>query len=113
VCASGTVSTSFVLFDGAQSGTHAQFVVGKHFVCSKGTFDVLLHATSDLSTRDDFGNWSVMSGTGAYALLHRDGTITGTAVVPGVSIDDEYTGSMTSAKRKGRSLSAGGPFALA
>jgi hypothetical protein len=94
VCASGTVSTSFVLFNGAESGTRAQFVVGKHFVCSNGTFDLLLHATSDLSSRDDFGNWSVVSGTGAYALLHGDGTITGTAVVPGVSIDDEYTGSM-------------------
>jgi hypothetical protein len=94
VCASGTVSTPFVRFNGAQSGTQAQIHVGKHFVCPDGTFDLLLRVTLDFTTGDDIGTWSVVSGTGAYTLLHGDGTITGTDIVPFVVIQDEYSGSL-------------------
>jgi hypothetical protein len=97
VCASGTVSTSFLRLVGQQRGGQAQILVGKHFVCSDGTFDLLLHVTVYFlyfDTGDTLGGWSVVRGTGAYARLHGTGTITGTTVVPGTSIDDEYTGAM-------------------
>ncbi|HET8752471.1 MAG TPA: hypothetical protein VFM43_08110 [Gaiellaceae bacterium] len=94
LCANGTVSTPFVRFNGAQSGTQEQIHVGKHFVCSNGTFDLLLRVTLDFTTADDSGTWSVVHGTGAYALLHGAGTITGTAIVPSSVIQDEYRGSM-------------------
>jgi len=94
VCANGTVSTPFVRFDGAQSGRQEQIHVGKHFVCPDGTFDLLLRVTLDFSTANDSGTWSVVSGMGAYALLHGEGTIIGTAIAPFSVIQDEYRGSM-------------------
>ncbi len=92
VCASGTVSTPFALFVGGQSTTHAQLLVGKHFVCSAGTFDVLLRVTLRFDTGGTAGTWSVAHGTGAYAALHGTGKIIGTA--GGGGIQDEYTGAM-------------------
>ena len=94
VCASGMVSTPFVHYIATQSGSHAQIVVGKHFVCSNGTFDLILQVTQSFPTFDTSGRWSVVSGTGAYAALRGVGTIIGTAIVPGVSVQDEYTGSL-------------------
>lgn len=90
-------STTFLQLVGQQRGGQAQILVGKHFVCSDGTFDLLLHVTVFFlyfDTGDTLGGWSVVRGTGAYARLHGTGTITGTTVVPGTSIDDEYTGAM-------------------
>jgi len=92
VCAAGTVSTPFALFTGFQSGFKAQILVGKHFVCSNGTFEVLLRVTLDFSSGETQGTWSVVSGTGAYAKLHGGGMITGTPIPGG--IQDEYEGGM-------------------
>lgn len=92
VCAAGTVSTPFEVFVGGQSGFKAQILVGKHFVCSDGTFDVRLRVTIDFSTFDTEGTWSVVSGTGAYDKLHGGGSITGESFPNGVQ--DEYTGGM-------------------
>lgn len=93
VCATGSVSTRFELFGGWQSGFKSQLLVGKHFVCSDGTFDVLLRVTLDFATGSTTGTWSVVSGTAAYEKLHGEGRITGERSSPS-SIDDEYEGSM-------------------
>jgi hypothetical protein len=94
VCASGSVSTTYYQVKGYRNGRQSQLLVRKQFVCADGTFDLLLHVTSDFATTDnDSGTWAVTSGTGAYTLLHGTGTIIGTATGPN-SIDDEYTGSM-------------------
>jgi hypothetical protein len=55
---------------------------------------LLLRVTLDFSTANDSGTWSVVSGMGAYALLHGEGTIIGTAIAPFSVIQDEYRGSM-------------------
>jgi hypothetical protein len=36
----------------------------------------------------------VVGGTGAYSGLHGGGTLVGTAVDPGISIQDEYSGKL-------------------
>jgi hypothetical protein len=92
VCATGTVSTPFAIFVGGQSDTHAQILVGKHFVCPSGSFDVLLRVTLDFADGGTGGTWSVVAGSGAYAKLHGAGTIEGTPFDGG--IQDEYAGSM-------------------
>ena len=92
VCAAGTVSTPLSLFTGFQSGFKAQILVGKHFVCSDGTFEVLLRVTLDFSSGETHGTWSVVSGTGAYTKLHGGGGINGTPIPSG--IQDEYEGEM-------------------
>jgi hypothetical protein len=94
VCSSGTVSTISALFVGGQSNQHAQIIVEKHFVCPDGTFDVLLRVTIDFSDASTAGTWSVIRGTGAYSGLHGSGTLVGTAVDPGISIQDEYSGKL-------------------
>jgi hypothetical protein len=94
VCATGTVSTSFALFVGGQNGRHAQLLVGKHFVCPNGTFDLLLRVTLDFATNVTQGTWSVTGSSGALAGLHGGGQITGVPIVVGESIRDEYTGQM-------------------
>lgn len=93
VCDEGVVSNTFSLFTGWQSNTHAQILVGKHFVCSDGTFDILLRVKLSFATQDTAGTWSVQSGTGAYAGLHGTGTITGDSTGE-ESILDVFTGSM-------------------
>jgi hypothetical protein len=92
VCAAGTVSTPFAVFVGWQSGSKAQILVGKHFVCPDGTFELLLRVTLDFATGDTAGTWSVVSGTGAYDELHGTGRIVGDAFEGG--IQDEYAGAM-------------------
>ena len=93
VCDEGVVSNTFSLFTGWQSDTHAQILVGKHFVCSDGTFDILLRVKLIFATQDTAGTWSVQSGTGAYAGLHGTGAITGDNMGE-ESILDVFTGSM-------------------
>jgi hypothetical protein len=93
VCDEGVVSNTFSLFTGWQSDTHAQILVGKHFVCSDGTFDILLRVKLSFATQDTAGTWSVQSGTGAYAGLHGTGMITGDNMGE-ESILDVFTGSM-------------------
>lgn len=91
-CSAGVVSTPITLFVGFQSGSHAQIIIVKHFVCPDGTFDVLLRVDLDFTTFATEGTWSVLSGTGAYAKLHGSGTLTGENM--GATILDLYSGSM-------------------
>lgn len=93
VCDEGVVSNTFVLFTGWQSNTHAQILVGKHFVCSDGTFDIVLRVKLSFATQDTAGTWSVQSGTGAYAGLHGTGKITGDSMGE-EAILDVFTGSI-------------------
>ena len=93
VCDEGVVSNTFALITGGQSNTHAQILVGKHFVCSDGTFDILLRVKLSFATEDTAGTWSVHSGTGAYAGLHGSGRITGDRMGE-ESILDVFTGTM-------------------
>ena len=86
------MSTPFSLFTGFQSGFKAQILVGKHFVCSNGTFEVLLRVTLDFSSGGTHGTWSVVSRTGAFTKLHGGGEINGTEILGG--IQDEYEGEM-------------------
>jgi hypothetical protein len=92
ICSAGEVSTPITLFVGFQSGSHAQIITVKHFVCPDGTFDILLRVTLDFMTFATRGTWSVLRGTGAYVKLHGSGTLTGENM--GDSILDRYAGSM-------------------
>lgn len=94
VCGTGTVSTPIALFVGGQSGSHAQIIIVKHFVCPDGTFDILLRVNIDFTTFATAGTWSVLgsAGSGAYAKLHGSGTLTGENM--GDTVLDEYQGSM-------------------
>lgn len=95
VCASGTVTGTLPAhFNGWQSNRQIQILVGKHFICPDGTFDVWLHITFDFQTGTGAGTWYVHSGTDAYAHLHGSGTITGTDLSDTLVLD-VYTGSMT------------------
>lgn len=92
VCADGEVSTPSTLFVGGQSGTHAQLLIVKRFVCDTGSFDLLLRVSISFETFATKGTWSVMDGTGVFAKLHGSGRITGTNM--GDQVLDEYKGSM-------------------
>ena len=94
VCATGVVSTTFTRFVGGQSGSHSQLLVGKHFVCPNGTFDLTLRVKLDFATNVTRGTWSVSSSSGALAGLHGSGSITGTPLVIDEGILDVYTGRM-------------------
>jgi len=94
VCATGTVSNTFTRFVGFQSGSHAQLVVGKHFVCPGGTFDLTLRVKLDFATNVTKGSWSVARSSGELAGLHGSGSITGVPIIVGESIRDMYTGRM-------------------
>jgi hypothetical protein len=93
VCGRGTVSTPRTVAGGGQSGFKAQLLVAKHFVCSDGTFDLLLQVTLMFDGSGTTGTWSVVGGTGAYKLLHGTGSIVGTPISGG--IDDEYSGALS------------------
>jgi hypothetical protein len=93
VCATGTVSNLGGRFIGWQSGTQAQIIMSKQFVCPDGTFDIMLRVTLDFASSDTVGSWSVLRGTGAYATLHGAGSLTGDNA-GGDTILDVYTGAM-------------------
>jgi hypothetical protein len=93
VCASGEVTTPWLLFVGGQNGVHGQLLVAKHFVCEEGTFDALLRVRLDFETGATEGTWSIVSGTGAYQRLHGGGEITGDPTDTGVL--DEYAGKLS------------------
>jgi hypothetical protein len=93
VCATGTVSNSYVNFRAWQSNTGAQILIVKDFVCGESSFSLLLRVSLDFATCDTVGTWSVLSGTGAYTKLHGAGTLTGDSAC-GDTILDFYTGSM-------------------
>ena len=93
VCAEGLVSNGDGRFVGWQSGSQAQIIMVKQFVCADGTFDVLLRVTLDFATGDTAGTWSVLGGTGAYTTLRGAGSLTGDNP-GGEAILDVYVGTM-------------------
>lgn len=71
-----------------------KFEVHKKFHCdSGGTFTLRLKVKlyADSTTT---ATWRVIGGTAAYSGLSGHGTLIGTPIVPGVSIQDEYTGKL-------------------
>jgi hypothetical protein len=92
VCASGEVTTPFAKGAG-NSGFHAQILVGKHFICPDGTFDVLLRVSLDFETGRTEGTWSIVAGSGAYKRLHGGGRISGDPTETGIL--DEYSGNLS------------------
>lgn len=67
----------------------------KRFVCDDltGTFDLKLIVRLDLVSGNTTAQWNVVGGTGAYAGLHGNGKLIGTAGAPG-TILDEYDGKL-------------------
>ena len=93
VCASGEVTTPWILFAGGQSGTHGQLLVAKHFVCPDGTFDAHLRVRLDFETGETEGTWSIVGGDGAYKRLHGGGRIVGDPTETGIL--DQYGGKLS------------------
>ena len=92
VCESGT-TTNNSFASGFQSDRGVIFHVRKTITCSdgSGTFTLQLHARSGFNVGDiTYGPWVVWDGTGDYANLRGQGTVTGTFIPDGVS--DVYTG---------------------
>jgi hypothetical protein len=92
VCPSGTTSNQ-TFGTGFQSDRGIIFHVRKTITCNdgSGTFTLQLQARSGFNIGDmTFGPWVVLSGTGDYATLRGQGTVTGTFIPDGVS--DAYTG---------------------
>ena len=63
----------------------------KYFVCIDGTFDVELRVWL-LNGGHTTGRWKVIGGTGSYAGLKGNGTLTGTYDAVGNTVLDVYTG---------------------
>jgi len=86
VCASGTTSNN-TFGTGFQSNRGVIFHVRKTITCDdgSGTFTLQLQARAGFDVGDmTFGPWIVLSGTGDYAGLRGQGTVTGTSVPGGV-----------------------------
>ena len=66
----------------------------KQFVCDdgSGSFDVSMVVRLDLTTSYTTAQWRIVGGTGDYAYLRGNGSLIGTPIVPGSSIDDVYDG---------------------
>ena len=94
VCPTGTVEDLSTTASGAPGGPITILQVVKRFTCAdlSGTFDVRLVVRLDNLTHYTTANWRVVSGTGAYAGLHGNGSLAGTPIDPGLSIRDVYDG---------------------
>jgi hypothetical protein len=94
VCASGTVDDLSVTVSGPPGGAFAILHVLKRFTCAdlSGTFDVRMVVRLNLVTSETTARWKVVGGTGAYGGLHGKGSLVGTPIVPGLSIQDVYDG---------------------
>ena len=92
LCASGT-TTNNTFATGFQSDRGVIFHVRKTITCSdgSGTFTLQIQARTGFNVGDlTSGPWVVWDGTGDYANLQGQGTVTGTFFPDGVS--DVYTG---------------------
>ena len=94
VCATGTVDDLSVVTSGSGSGGFVTLHVLKRFYCagSGDTFDVQMVVKLNLVTHSTTANWKIIGGTGKYADLKGHGSLVGTPVIPGTSIDDVYDG---------------------
>jgi hypothetical protein len=92
VCPAGFSEDSLNRPSGYQSGGDFRLLVRKLFTCGdgSGTFTLQL----EVKLMPEFGttgNWSVLSGTGAYKNLHGAGTFVGTPI-DATHIEDVLTG---------------------
>ena len=94
ICATGMVQDVSVSTSGAPTAPYRIIQVVKHFTCDDGTFDVSMLVRLDLATHYTTASWHVVSGTGAYASLGGRGTLAGTPIVSGTSIQDVYDGAL-------------------
>ena len=94
VCPSGTVDDLSTVTSGPPSGPYTILQVLKRFNCDdlSGTFDVRLVVRLDNSNHQTTASWRIVDGTGDYADLKGNGTLVGTPIVPGESIQDVYDG---------------------
>ena len=91
VCASGMVEDVDLAYNDPTGSTQMIWAL-KRFDCGDGTFDVDLVVRLDLTTNNTTARWRIVDGTGPYAGLNGQGSLIGTAVIPGVSILDVYDG---------------------
>lgn len=96
VCESGEVEDIAVTILNPGGPVIRILDITKRFTCddSSGTFDLRLLVRLNLLTHYTTASWRVISGTDAYAGLQGRGSLAGTPVIPGVSIDDVYDGWM-------------------
>ena len=88
LCATGLVSTGPYPWPPPPSGS---VTMVKYFVCVDGTFDVELRVWL-LDGGNTKGRWKVIGGTGSYAGLKGNGTLTGTYDAVSNTVLDVYTG---------------------
>ena len=96
VCPSGTIDDLAVTVSGSGSSPFRILHVQKRFNCGdlSGSFDVKMVVKLDLTTNATTARWKIVGGTGSYVSLKGNGSLVGTPVVPGVSINDVYDGSV-------------------
>ena len=92
ICATGMVQDVSVSTSGGTAAPYRIIQVLKHFTCDDGTFDVSMLVRLDLETHYTTASWRVVSGTGAYTDLQGSGSLIGTPIIPGASIQDVYDG---------------------
>ena len=93
-CASGMVQDVNVSVSGADNASFRTIQVLKRFTCADGTIDISMVVHLDLDTNETTARWRVVSGTGNYADLRGSGSLEGTPIEPGFSIQDVYNGSL-------------------
>ena len=90
LCAAGNTTNDRV---GLPRRTNpVRFQVDKTFECAGSTDTFTLRLNTD--TGGTTAVWNVVSCTGSYAGLRGHGTLVGTPIVQGESIEDVYTGTM-------------------
>ena len=93
MCATGTTFDTSLTANPAKK--HTNLKVEKLFTCDDLSGDFLVRLKVKLfPDGTTTASWNVLSGTGAYATLIGSGQLVGTPIVPGLSIEDVYTGKM-------------------
>jgi hypothetical protein len=93
LCPGGT-TTDVGFASGFQSPNHINFHVRKTFTCAdgSGTFTALVQGHFVFGSPSDSFEWTIVTGTGAYADLHGDGSGVGDELP--AEVDDHFTGSV-------------------
>ena len=96
VCMSGTTTNSDFHANGFQSERGITLHDRKTITCNdgSGTFELSIQARTGFQVGDGgtAGSWVVLSGTGDYANLRGQGTLTGTYTADFLGIDEVYSG---------------------
>jgi hypothetical protein len=94
ICAAGMVQDVSVSTSGDFHAPYRIIRVLKRFTCGTDTFDVNMVVRLDTTTYETTASWRIVSGTGDYASLRGSGSLVGTPIVEGESIQDDYYGSL-------------------